>query len=489
MSDFLSGFSEKKKPITQDDVDKPKETLEVTPKSVKKSKPNSVDEDASKEVKTELEKGLTEVELDVTNDEVASQSDSLADEKVYLRDEPTEFDPSYKKKKTQLRILIGVITAVVVIALGVSYYFMSSVKVPDFANLSITEVRAWANENRVVVETDGVFSNDIDTNVVVEQETVAGKRIKKGSTLRFTLSKGADPDEVVGLTDFNDMSQEEIYAWIESNHISGLKVNTVYDSEVEKGKFIRVELLDKDLLPENFKRKDAGTIYISKGEEVIEKNIKVLDFKSKTQGDVETWHSTSKFLKPFVYEEAHSDTIEAGLIISQSISKDELVGIDDIITFVVSKGKAMIVPNYSGSNKNTFETVNANGVPVTPLELYSDSVPYGGFISQSSAAGTNVTDSDGFSLRVYYSIGKPYIQGLVGKDEGSLQSYFFDTFESKGAKITYVAQHRNSCEPKGIVIEASHDDQFVPMNSKIWVTISSGNGSNCDPVAPPEESP
>ena len=43
MSDFLSGFSEKKKPITHDDVDKPKETLEVTPKSVKKSKPNSVD--------------------------------------------------------------------------------------------------------------------------------------------------------------------------------------------------------------------------------------------------------------------------------------------------------------------------------------------------------------------------------------------------------------------------------------------------------------
>ena len=78
---------------------------------------------------------------------MASQSDSLADEKVYLRDEPTEFDPSYKKKKTQLRILIGVITAVVVISLGVSYYFMSSVKVPDFANLTITEVRSWANES------------------------------------------------------------------------------------------------------------------------------------------------------------------------------------------------------------------------------------------------------------------------------------------------------------------------------------------------------
>lgn len=479
MSDFLSGFSEKKKPITKDDITHQKESPEETPKSVEKSE----------HVRPE---DVKEKDVAKSNDEaikVVTPSVPLDDELVYLRDEPTEFDPSYKKKKAQLRILIGAISALLIVVLGVSYYFLSSVKVPDFSNLTITEVRSWANENRVVVETDAVFSNDIDTNVVVEQETVPGKRIKKGSTLRFTLSKGADPDEVIGLVDFKDMSQDEIYTWIESNHISSLKVTTIYDKEVEKGQFIRIELLDKDLLPENFKRKDAGTIFISKGEEIIEKNIAVLDFKSKTQGEVETWHATNKFLKPFVYEEAYSDTVDVGMIISQSISKDELVGVDDVLTFVVSKGKALIVPNYSGSNKNTFESINTNGIAVAAMELYSDSVPYGGFISQSSAAGTNVTDSEGFSLRVYYSIGKPYIQGLVGKDEGSLQAYFFDTFESKGAKLTYVVQHRNSCEPKGIVFEASHDDQFVPMNAKIWVTISSGNGSNCDPVAPPEASP
>ncbi|NLC34164.1 MAG: PASTA domain-containing protein, partial [Erysipelothrix sp.] len=451
MSDFLSGFSEKKEPKKGSDERAP-EKVEAVKKEVKAVKVEV------KPVKEAVVEEVVETEKVVVDDKPLpttkmSDADSLEQEHKYLRDEPTELDPGYKKKQMKMRILIGVGAVVFLIIAATSYYFMSTVKVPDFANKEISEVRNWSKENRVELELESAFSNEFDTNIVLTQETAVGKRIKKGSALKLSISKGSDPDEVIGLMPFEGSNETTIYEWLEKSHVNNLKVTRIYHDTIANGNFIRIELLNKDQKPEDFKRKDAGTIYISKGTESFDKTIVMLDFKGKTKGDVEAFHTSNKFVNPFVYEEVYSDTVEMGMIVSQSISKDEKLAINDVVTIEVSKGKAMVVPDYSATTVDTFENVNPNGLNIKPGEKFSSSVAYGSFLSQSADAGLDVTKDPNFNMTVYYSVGKPYIDTLVGKKEGDLAKYFFD-FNAKGANVTYVVQYAPRCLDKGTVAEA-----------------------------------
>ena len=389
-------------------------------------------------------------------------------------DEETEIDPEYKKKRRN-KIILGAVAAAILIASFTTFYIINSqVKMPDFTNLMKQEVVSWANKNKITVIYDEEYSLEMDQDFIISQSVAPNEKITKGSDLNIMVSLGANPDEKVDIPDFSKMKGSEIESWVNDYKMRYIQVEYVFSPDVEKDVFMDFKITDKGVSKDKFLRKNKGVITISKSEEVYEKNIVVSNFKGKSKDEVETWAKEKEFVSKFTFEEAYDDKIVEGTIISQSVDVGAKIAKNETISFVVSKGKAIVVPSYYSTELGTFDLVNSNGVSVTPKEYYSMTLAYGSFISQSVEAGTIINEAPDTQVFVYYSIGQPYLKGLIGQTEGDLPSYFYE-FRSKGADISYgIIRRCSDEEQKGTVINPTRDNEYISTSDHITIYISSG---------------
>ena len=356
---------------------------------------------------------------------------------------------------------------------------------PDFTHVARQEVSSWANKNNIQVIYEEEFDDEIDEDIIISQSVPAKEKIKKGSDLKMVVSLGADPDEIILIPDFTKMAAKEIEDWVNSNKMRYVQIEYIYSEDVDKDTFLKFEIKDKDVSKEQFSRKNKALITLSKGKETFEKEILVLDFNKKMKQDVETWMKEKEFINKFVFEEEYSDDKMEDEIITQSVEPGEKVAKDEVLSFIISKGKAIKTPDYSDSEMNSFDTINSNGAMVMSKELYTMGYPYGSFVEQSVEAGTILNDKPETMVIVYYSLGKPYINDLVGQSEGSLPAFFYE-FKGKGANISYDVYTIKSCETKGTVVKASKNNEYITTSDHVDVYISDGSGI-CD--IPPIEQP
>lgn len=415
-------------------------------------------------------------------DDLETTSTYQDEERFYVREEETELDPSYKAKKQKKMVLIGVGVLLSLLLVGLIWNKQSHTFMPDFTDKQRQEVEIWAKKHKIEVDFKDEFSLVYDENVVISQEFEPKTKIRKGSMVSVVISKGPDLEEVIKLPDFEKLNGTEINAWIEEQKMRYIQVENVFSKDVAKGNFISFEIKDKNVTKDHFQRKNKALIKISNGPENYEKNIIVPDFKNRTKMDIELWAKEKEFVNTFTYEEEFDDKIEAGGVISQSVSAAEKVAKNDELTFVISKGKAVRVPDYSSSDLNTFDTINSMGAQVIQKQIYTMNYPYGAFVEQNTEPGTILNDDPDTIVIVYYSIGQPYIKGLVGLTEGDLPAYFYE-FSGKGARITYDVTRVAECGEKGTVVRASKNNQFVSTTDHINIYISDGTKACTAPDA------
>jgi len=478
MSDFLSKFDKQNYKKVSDE--KPK-NVKVEEKAEAEIEPQAeeqadTEEQADAEEQVEAEDEAEETISAKRKKALAALSrKARADEDSVRRksfEEESEFDPTYSKKKRKKIIAGSIAGAVLCMALFLLYYNLSHVKMPDFIDSPISEASAWMSENRMKLVLEEEFSLEYETNRVIDQALAKGKSVKKGSKITLVVSKGADPDEVIALPDFSKMSKSEVEAWIEENKAESLSIIQEYSDTVENGKFIRQEISNKDITAENYRRKDRATVYFSKGKEVFEKNINVPDFVGKTKAEVETWAKTNEIT--ITFEETPSNNIEFGMVVSQSVAKDEKIAKRESMVIQLSLGKPIKVPHFGEYGIDTASGA-AEGLNIQVKEQFSGSVAYGRLISQSIPAGTELTDKDEKNILVVYSCGKPYLNSYYGKQEGELPKAFYDDYTSRGANITYTVYYVDSSEEKGSVVAMSAYNQYVSMNYTVSIGISLGN--------------
>lgn len=464
MSDFLSNFSKEsydgKKKLASDS------------KEIEKDSPD-----------VEAEEGTTLVEASVNQPEEAkptSRSERREKEKVppvsRYQTEETEFDPTYKKRQRRKYLLIALISLLAVVLLSFTYYQLTHVKVPDFANENISEARSWGSEEGVAIKVNQEYDFDVDINQVISQDVEAGKKIRKGKTLTLASSLGADPEEPIELPNFNELDKSAASAWIEENKANNITLIESFDESIDSGSFIRQEAANKELNLEDYRRKDRLNIYYSKGKEVFEKDINVPDFKGKTLAEVTDWAKKNEL--KLTVEEEFSKEIPIDQVLSQGTAANDKVAKQEEFVVTVSKGKAIVVPDYSFYTMEEATGIEAT-IPVVIKSVYSTLTSYGSFISQSVEPGTEYGEGDTIPpVEVVYSEGQPYIKDLRGSvQEGDLPKLFFDEYQSKGAYIYYEVYYVDSYEPKGTVVEMSHYSQFLSIECTIYIGISLGNMS------------
>lgn len=203
--------------------------------------------------------------------------------------EETEFDPTYKKRRQKKILLIALLTALAVTVIGIVYYQMTHVKVPDFTAQDLSEARTWGMEEGVAIKVEQEYDFDKDVNQVIDQSVDPDKKIKKGATLTLTASLGPDPEERLELPDFSAMQVTEAKEWIASNKAENLSLIEQFDDNVAAEAFIKQEAANKELDLAEYKRKDRLSVYYSKGKEVFEKNIEVPDFTGKAKSEASEW--------------------------------------------------------------------------------------------------------------------------------------------------------------------------------------------------------
>lgn len=384
------------------------------------------------------------------------------------RDGIEEVDTNYRKKKIiKFSAIGGSVVAVLLIGI-LTFFLMNQVTVKSFVNTPVNEAKTWALQNGVNVETEYVYSKQYDENMITEQDIPADSNVQKGSTIKVKVSKGADPEELIKIPDFSKMNTSQIESWINENKATNVKLVKEYSDTIPNGTFIKMEYKDKSVTATTYKRKDVLTVTVSKGKEVFEKNISVPDFSNKPKEEVESWAKTNSI--EVTYEQAGSDTIAEGMVISQSVKSGDKVAKKDKMTVTVSKGKASVVPWFGNANSQTAADLGAkNDLQVSVRTEYSDSVGYGELIWQSVSSGTYLYGTDK-KVEVVYSEGRPYMS-LIGQKENAVAPYFFD-FKSKGANISYSIKYVDSDQPKGTVVWTSKDSQYLNMNDHIEVHIA-----------------
>ena len=229
---------------------------------------------------------------------------------------------------------------------------------------------------------------------------------------------------------------------------------------------------------ENYQRKDYAIITLSTGPEVFEKNIKVLDWTTlhKLATEVETW-ATKEGVK-LVVKQAYSQ-LPINSVISQSIPADTLIAKNDTLTITVSKGVSVLVPDFKTMNMTDAQTeITAlnllENVDVSLIKMYNDTNIYGSYIWQDVNAGTKIESSleKKFEMRVYYSLGKPFIESQVGSLESSLTNYFY-TLNLNSANLTYSVTYSNcgSGYDRGEICSMSKFNEYVSVGTHIDIVV------------------
>lgn len=509
MSDFLSNFTSDKYKKDAEEHKLVTPDTEVTETDIENSSVASVDSDTLEDVTSDLsevdisdavsdemledaitsdfsheafegeknEENFTDVSEDELDNETDVSDDDLESFLMELaasssEDDMVVKDQSFAKKQKIKRGIIAGSSLLAVIAIAWFYYGQTHVKLPDFTGKSVSTAQTWADEHKVKLEVKRVYDFDKEANIIIE-ESDKNRTISKKKTVNLTASLGANPKEKIELPDFSKMPVAEAREFIKKNKLENTSVQLDYSETVAKDTYLKQTFANQAVTPETFKREDNLTLYYSKGKEPVVQNIEVPDFSSQTKEQINTW-SKEKGVK-VAFEYAGSESLEADKVISQSVAKGQKVSKADTITIKLSLGKPMTVPDFS---RFTFDESSgaAKNLPVISKQVYSDTVPYGGFISQSIPAGTQYFAKDTIpDITAVYSLGRVYIKDLKGQTEGDLQGTFYNDYTSKGANISYRVQYVNSPETKGTVVGQSSLNEFVPLSCTVFIQISNGH--------------
>ena len=322
-------------------------------------------------------------------------------------DDGDEIDSGIKStNKVLLGVIIAIIAAIAIFAIGSAtglFKFAGSgkkteqsetVKVPDLVGMTKKEAETALKKKglklKIVAEED---SDKYDKGVVMKQKTSAGTKVPRGTTIQVIVCSGED--EEIMIPDVSGMTEDEARKKLKEAGFKKTDSDYEYSSEVEEGYVIATNPASGTSVPADTK----VTVRVSKGTEgVIVPNLVGLTT------DAADAALTNAGLTAAVTS-AYSDTVAAGVVISQNPGSGAKVNPGSVVSYVVSKGAQNVsVPSLTGSTEAAAITalttagLKGNFLGYTPSSQERDTV-----VSQNPAAGQSV--APGTTISYYLSAG------------------------------------------------------------------------------------
>ncbi|MBO5138988.1 MAG: PASTA domain-containing protein [Bacilli bacterium] len=220
---------------------------------------------------------------------------------------------------------------------------LEPVKLIDLANKNKFDATLWLKRNGIKYEIKYEFSKNIKKDSVISTNPKKGTLInQKEMTVELILSKG----KKITVPDLEKLSLNEIIDWASKNKIN-IKYNSEYDSTIKKGKIKYISCKKGDSIEE------GSTIYIttSKG------TLKMIDYTDQDIDKIRTFANTYNIAINENME--YSKTVEKGKLISVSHKKGDVINSQDTIEVVISLGKSITVPDFTGMTLSKAKSVCA----------------------------------------------------------------------------------------------------------------------------------
>ena len=183
------------------------------------------------------------------------------------------------------------------------------------------------------------------------------------------------------------MSLEEIIKWTEKYNLK-IKYNSEYDSEIKKGEIKYISCKENDIIEE------GTTIYITTSNGPL----KMIDYKETEIDKIRTFANTYKIAINEIME--YSNDVSKGNIIRASHKKGDNVNSTDTIEVVISLGKSIIVPNFTGMSMDKAKEL-CNEKSLSCITIYkTSSQTKNTVISQNKKANSEVIEGTNVILYI-----------------------------------------------------------------------------------------
>ncbi|NLC44113.1 MAG: PASTA domain-containing protein [Clostridiales bacterium] len=386
---------------------------------------------------------------------------------------PTKEPTSSVKKPAQSKRVAAIVVSVVVVALLIFAIYMllnRGIEMVGLVGWTENDAQLWARNNGILLQIEQEYNDDMEAGKVLSQNVAEGTQVKKGEFVKLTVSLGHDLSVTFPIPDIMSMTKNEIDTWAAENFMTKVRVTTEFSDLVESGKVIRFEINDNTVVNE-VRRDSPVYVIISKGpEDVTAANIEVPNFKIMSIAEAYAFAEENGLI--LAVEEEYDDFAPLGAIISQSIKAEEKVPEETEIKLLVSRGKMILVPNFSKYPKELAPSVAGElGISINITEKYSGRSA-GKFISQSIKADT-VYES-GQIVELNYSIdNKITLPSFIGQTRDVIETWAKE-LNSNGASIGIKVTNTKSNSPPGTILTQSKANTLVDINTSISITVSSG---------------
>ena len=346
----------------------------------------------------------------------------------------------------------------------------STVQITNFIGRDLDDVREFIEDNpwiELVIEHEA--HDTIEPGTVMRQDPTSGARLAEGDTLTVVISAG-DPIVVPDWANIRRINAEIDFP-------EGLDVTIVdrFNGTIPLGRFMSQSV-------------EAGTeVFIGHEIEVIyslgrpwipdlvgglENEIVPLINDFNDQGAyitervtyVDSWKPRGQILTQNLYHQF----VELNAHLAFTVSRGNLVEPeepeDDPITAVVA--------DFSRISRADAEEIAPAGL-YRILDRYHVSLGLGQFVSQSVRAG-RVVETEDNEIQVTYSLGRPWIDSLIGRYENAIDPWIND-FNARGANLSRTINQVNHWAPRGTIVSQSTYNTFVGLNTRITFGISRGN--------------
>ena len=314
--------------------------------------------------------------------------------KTYSNENTSKGGMSGKKKAG---IVCGILVALV--AIGVlCWAFMgqggNQVEVPDVTGKTTEQAIQIIQDAGFEVGTkDSAYDPNVEAGHVSSQSPKGGNKAEKGSKINLVISQGTEEIEVPDVTGKSLSDAQN--ALTKAGFVVG---NTTEENsdKVEPGKVAKQD-------PQGGKSAKKGStvnLVVSKGADTVS----VPDITGLSPNRASRVAEELGFT---IYQSGSqaSDTVDEGLIISQTLVAGTKATKGSSIGYIISTGKKSVtVPNVVGNSwSGAKSTIEGLGLTAYKAEEYSDSVAKGNVISTNPSAGSSV--DSGSTVTVTVSLG------------------------------------------------------------------------------------
>lgn len=270
-----------------------------------------------------------------------------------------------------------------------------AIKIPDFKTMTVDEATSWIINNKLKVEFNEIYDENIETGKIIEQSIKENELVKENTLINLTISKGQIiMDEFKSISDFRD--------WANKYNV---KYNETYDysNNISKGEAISYSYNKGDIIDPD------GVIYVKIS---LGKAVYIPSFVGKSKNDAQNICNSLGIRCNFVT--GTYTNYNSNVIYNQSRSVNSKVASGSSITLTLSKGipetkKLAILQNWLsiGNADATINSLRNNFAKNYPgvnfiFEKRKDNTLNSGMIAQNSptTAGSEVKQGQTYTIYI-----------------------------------------------------------------------------------------